>query len=565
MTLLVPPRLVGLALLAAAAPGPAPSPSSTGAPPLAVEPMQSGPFAPTWESLANYQVPAWFRDAKFGIWAHWGPQCQPEQGDWYARKMYEEGSDDYRHHVQRYGHPSRAGFKDVIHEWKAAKWDPARLLALYKRAGAQYFFALANHHDNFDLWDSKHQPWNAVRMGPKKDLIGGWAKAARAVGLRFGVSVHAAHAWTWYEPAQGADRAGPQAGVPYDGRLTRADGKGQWWDGYDPQDLYAQNHAPSVLANGPHAFGRFWDWGKGTSLPDAAYVAKLYDRTVDLINRYHPDLIYFDDTALPLWPVSDVGLRIAAHYYNANIAWHHGRLEGVLFGKVLNEQQRHALVWDIERGQSDRIEPLPFQTDTCLGDWHYKRSLFEQHQYKSAATVIHMLADVVSKNGNLLLNVPVRGDGTIDADEVAIVEEIARWTAVNGEAIFGTRPWAVAGEGPAMESAAPIQAQGFNEGTGKPFTARDIRFTTRREPVKGEVIYAILLGWPDSETIAIHALGAAAKRLDARTKIAAVSMLGSTETLRWSRTDAALEIARPRRAPSAPAIVFKILTAPSGG
>jgi alpha-L-fucosidase len=310
--------------------------------------------------------------------------------------MYEEGSEDYRDHVRRYGHPSRAGFKDVIHEWKAERWDPARLLALYKRAGAQYFFALANHHDNFDLWDSKHQPWNAVRMGPKKDLIAGWAKAARDVGLRFGVSVHAAHAWTWYEPAQGADRGGPQAGVPYDGRLTRADGKGEWWDGYDPQDLYAQNHAPSVLGNEPHAFGRFWDWGKGTSLPDAAYAAKLNDRTVDLINRYHPDLIYFDDTGLPLWPVSDVGLRIAAHYYNANMMWHHGLLEGVLFGKVLTEPQRHAVVWDIERGQSDRIEPLPFQTDTCLGDWHYKRSLYEQHKYKSAATVIHMLADGVS-------------------------------------------------------------------------------------------------------------------------------------------------------------------------
>jgi alpha-L-fucosidase len=510
-------------------------------------------------------VPAWFRDAKFGIWAHWGPQCQPEQGDWYARKMYEEGSEDYRDHVRRYGHPSRAGFKDVIHEWKAERWDPARLLALYKRAGAQYFFALANHHDNFDLWDSKHQPWNAVRMGPKKDLIAGWAKAARDVGLRFGVSVHAAHAWTWYEPAQGADRGGPQAGVPYDGRLTRADGKGEWWDGYDPQDLYAQNHAPSVLGNEPHAFGRFWDWGKGTSLPDAAYAAKLYDRTVDLINRYHPDLIYFDDTGLPLWPVSDVGLRIAAHYYNANMMWHHGLLEGVLFGKVLTEPQRHAVVWDIERGQSDRIEPLPFQTDTCLGDWHYKRSLYEQHKYKSAATVIHMLADVVSKNGNLLLNVPVRGDGTIDADEIAVVEDIARWTAVNGEAIFGTRPWVVAGEGPAMESAAPIQAQGFNEGTGKPFTARDVRFTAKRDATKGDVIYAILLGWPAEETIAIHALGAAARRLDARQKITAVSALGSGENLRWSRTDAALEIARPHRPPSAHAIVLEIRTTPGGG
>src|SRR4051812_11028878 len=163
-----------------------------------------------------------------------GPQCQPEHGDWYARAMYEEGSRDNKFHVEHYGHPSKFGFKDVIHEWKAQNWNPDDLMALYKRAGAQYFFALANHHDNFDLWDSKHQPWNAVKIGPQKDLIASWAKAARANGMRFGVSVHAAHAWTWYEPSQRADKTGPMAGVAYDGKLTAADGKGTWWDGLDP-------------------------------------------------------------------------------------------------------------------------------------------------------------------------------------------------------------------------------------------------------------------------------------------------------------------------------------------
>src|SRR5471030_595121 len=162
-------------------------------------------FEPTWDSLKQYQTPEWFRNAKFGIWAHWGPQCQPEQGDWYARFMYFEkvpswGKPDYAFHRKTYGPQSQFGFKDVINTWKAEKWDPEALVALYKRAGAQYFFALANHHDNFDLWDSKYQPWNAAHIGPKKDLIAGWAKAARAQGLRFGVSVHAAHAWTWYEP-----------------------------------------------------------------------------------------------------------------------------------------------------------------------------------------------------------------------------------------------------------------------------------------------------------------------------------------------------------------------------
>ena len=203
------------------------------------EPVTPGKFQPTWESLKQYRVPEWFRNAKFGIWAHWGPQCQPEDGDWYARGMYQTGSWQYQFHTNHYGSPRDFGFKDVIHSWHAENWEPEKLMALYKRAGAQYFFALANHHDNFDLWDSTYQPWNSVAIGPKKDLIGGWAKAARENGLKFGVSVHAAHAWSWYEPAQ-----------DYDGKLTKADGAGKWWDGLDPQDLYAQNHPPSRRTTG---------------------------------------------------------------------------------------------------------------------------------------------------------------------------------------------------------------------------------------------------------------------------------------------------------------------------
>lgn len=199
------------------------------------EPIAKGPFAPSWDSLQNYQTPEWFRDAKFGMWAHWGPQCQPEAGDWYARNMYQEGSRQYKMHLQKYGHPSQFGFKDVINEWKAENWNPEELVSLYKSAGARYFMALANHHDNFDLFDSKYQKqWNSTKIGPKKDLIGGWAAAARNNGLRFGVSVHGSHAWRWYEVAQRSDKSGPYAGIPYDGKLSKADGKGKWWDGLDP-------------------------------------------------------------------------------------------------------------------------------------------------------------------------------------------------------------------------------------------------------------------------------------------------------------------------------------------
>ncbi len=518
----------------------------------ASEPVAPGKFAPTWDSLRQYETPDWFRDAKFGMWAHWGPQCEPEDGDWYARNMYFQGSGQNVYHTERYGPPSKIGFKDIIHRWKAENWDPDKLIALYQRAGAQYFFALADHHDNFDLWDSKYQPWNAVRIGPQKDLIGGWAKAARAHGLKFGVSVHASHAWTWYEPSQGSDTSGPLYGVPYDGRLTKADGKGQWWDGLDPQDLYAQNHAPSRNFRDAATMSYMWNWGNGAVQPDQAYCDKFYNRVMDLINSYDPDLIYFDDDALPLWPVSDAGLKIAAHFYNHNMAEHGGRQEGVLFGKSLTEDERHAMTWDIERGHSSRIEPQPWQSDTCIGGWHYKRSIYEQHGYKTTKTVIQLLADIVSKNGNLLLNIPVRGDGTIDDQELGVVEGIAAWMDVNRECIFGSRPWTICGEGPALSASAPVRDQGFNEGLGKPYTGEDIRFTA-----KGSSLYAILMAWPDGGNAAIRSLAAGSPEL-AGHRVTGVALLGASGAVTWSQDADGLHVAMPAAPAGDTPVVLRI-------
>jgi len=507
---------------------------------------EPGPsFQPTWSSLANYQVPEWFRDAKFGIWAHWGPQCQAEYGDWYARGMYQEGSDQYNYHVKKYGHPSKFGFKDVIHEWKAENWDPEELVSLYKNAGAQYFMALANHHDNLDLYKSKYQPWNSTKVGPKKDIIGGWAKAAKHNNLPFGVSVHAAHAWSWMETAQRSDKSGPYKGIPYDGKLTKADGAGKWWNGLDPQELYAQDHPLSENSLNDRMIHQQWNWGNGVAQPTKAYCENFYKRTIELIDQYDPELIYFDDTALPLWPINDAGLRIAAHLYNKSIK-DHGELRSVIFGKILDEQQRKCMVWDIERGQSNQIEPLPWQTDTCLGNWHYDRRTYERNGYKTAKTVVHTLVDVVSKNGNFLLNVPVRGDGTIDEKERAIVEEIAAWMKVNSEAIYSTRPWTVFGEGPAMESSAPLSAQGFNEGKGKPFGAQDIRFTT-----KGNTLYAILLGWPADNRITI-------KSITGKNKVTAVEFLGNHAKLSFEQSVSGLAVQMPASQQGKDAFVLKI-------
>lgn len=500
------------------------------------EPLADGPFEPNWQSLQQYEVPEWFRNAKFGIWAHWGPQCQPERGDWYARHMYVQGHWQYEDHLRRYGHPSLHGFKDVIHEWKAENWDPAELVKLYKRAGAQYFMAMASHHDNFDLWNSRYHQWNSVRVGPQKDLIAGWAAAARAEGLRFGVSVHSAHAWSWYEPSQGADEIGPMANVPYDGRLKEDDGKGTWWEGLDPQVLYAQNHKPASDFKNVDSIHSRWNWGDGVTPPDKSYCQAFYDRTVDLINQVKPDLLYFDDTALPLWPVSDAGLKIAARYYNQSATASGGKTNVVLFGKILNEQQRRCMVWDIERGQSSRIEPEPWQSDTCLGVWHYDQGIYNHNGYKNAETVVQMLIDIVSKNGCLLLNVPVRGDGTIDEKERAIVEKITDWMAVNKEAIFETRPWTVCGEGPQLESAPPPTSQGFNEGKGGKFTAEDVRFTVGKDGS----LYVLVLGWPE-QPLLIKSLRSEGSGV----KITGMKLLGSSDALQWKQTASGLVIEPP--------------------
>lgn len=483
------------------------------------EPMATGKFEPTWESLSQYEVPEWFRNAKFGIWAHWGPQCVEGSGDWMARSMYMEDSREYKHHLEHYGHPSEFGFKDVLPLFKAENWDPDHLVELYKRVGAQYFFALGNHHDNFDLWDSQYQPWNSVNIGPHQDILGKWSAAAKKHGLPFGISFHADHSWLWYEPAQRYDRKGDKMGVPYDGKLTKADGKGKWWEGYDPQDLYAQNHEISQGSWADDMIHRQWGWGNGATVPTKEFVTNFYNRTLDAINRYHPDLVYFDVTVAPFYPLSDAGLKIAAHHYNSSMARNGGRNNAVIFCKILDENQRKAIVWDVERGAPNEIVPEPWQTCTCIGGWHYDDRYYENGWYKSAATVVKLLVDVVSKNGNLLLSVPLRADGTLDDKEEVILNDLGDWMEVNKECIFDTRPWVKFGEGPIADADIQINAQGFNEGSYSKAGHSEIRFTQTPE-----YLYAIALGWPEDGKIVINSLASTSK--DYSKKIKSVELLG---------------------------------------
>ena len=437
-------------------------------------PIEQGKFQPNIESLTAWQCPDWFRDAKFGIWAHWGPQCQAEASDWYAQGMYNPDSWQFKFHQEHFGNQNDYGLKELCRDWKADKWNPDALVALYKDAGAKYFFTLGEHHDNFDLWDSPYQEWNSTRVGPMKDIVKGWADACKKYKLPFGVSFHGSHAWTWLEGSQ-----------DFDGKLTKADGAGQWWEGLDPQELYAQRHPKS----------EHWDWDwkvPGTNLPDNQYMMKLQNRVLQCINAYNPDIIYFDDTVLPFWQFNPQwGLNVMAHYYNHSANQHRGQQQVVVTGKVLNDDQKKFMLWDVERGVPDRSQPLPWQTCTCIGSWHYDRGLYNRGGYKSAGFVIRMLVDIVSKNGNLLLSVPLRGNGMIDEKEVDIVQEIGQWMKQNGESIYGTRPWKTFGEGPQAEAANPLNAQGFNEGDN--YSNRDVRYNEK----KGTV-YATILRWPEA-------------------------------------------------------------------
>jgi alpha-L-fucosidase len=489
-----------------------------------------GPYKPAWDSLLQYECPEWYRDAKFGIWNHWSPQCVPEDGDWYARNMYIEGSGQNKFQVAHYGPPSQFGYKDLCAQWTLLNWQPSELMDLYVKAGARYFVALANHHDGFDTWNSKHHPWNAANLGPHTDVIGTWAAEARKRNLHFGVTVHQARNWWWFQTSHGADTSGPLAGHPYDGCLTLADGRDQWWQGYDPQQLYGPKHPFDAL-------------------PDVSYVKNFYDRTRDLIDQHSLDLLYFDNALLPLgWG----GMNIGAYYYNNNLHLNGGNMEGVINIKNVPPRLAKSVVADIERGLAAGILPYPWQSETCIGDWHYQRELFnhpgEYGGYMHPREVIHWLVDTVSKNGTFVLNIPGKPDGTIDSKERLILEKIGQWFKINGEAIYATRPWTVFGEGPHM-----IKAGSFQGKSARELDARDIRYTRNKA---NTVVYAFALGWLE-QALVLRSFGTAAASHPAR--VAHVELLGSPETLRWQQIAAGLRIELPTQKPASDyAVVFKL-------
>ena len=472
-----------------------------------------GPFSATADSLKTYRTPDWFRDAKLGIWAHWGPQAVPRRGDWYARWMYVPGHPHYLHHLETYGHPSEQGYKDIIPLWKAERFDPEALMDLYTAAGARYFVSMGVHHDNFDLWNSRHHKWNAVAMGPRRDIVGAWRDAALRRGLRFGVSEHLGASHNWWRPSHLYDQFWPKLGVPYDGADPRF------------SDLYHPAHDEAYRGDAASWYTR-----------DPRFHKHWFDRIRDLVDSYQPDLLYSDGGL----PFGEVGRSLVAHFYNSSMA-RHGRLEAVYNCKYLGsgEFHREACVQDVERGVLSGINDRPWQTDTSNGDWFYA----DDDAYKTGPDIIRMLADIVSKNGNMLLNVALYPDGSLPPQSQALLADLAAWMRVNAEAIHGTRPWRVHGEGPTETAAGAFQENAA-------YTPADIRFTRR-----GDTLYAITMGEPQGR-VAITSLGRDAGH-ETR-PVRAVRLLGHAHPLAFRQAEAALIIDLPGPTPTRHASAFEI-------
>lgn len=481
-----------------------------------------GPFQPDWKSLENYTIPKWYQDAKFGIFIHWGAYSVPAFGsEWYPRWMYIDKKtwrgNTHEHHAKTYGPHKKFGYKDFFPLLTGEKFDAAQWVKLFKDAGARYVVPVAEHHDGFAMYNSDLTRWNAVDMGPKRDVIRLLEKETRKAGLKFGVSSHRAFNWAYFA-------------------------RKSHFDNVDPQyfDLYGRAHE-FLYADDVDNLDKPWP------PQDTRFKDHWLARMGELVEKYHPDLIWFDFGISPIWvksydsnPFQKHLKKFAAYYYNDATKSH----QAVVLNYKLNAFPKNAAVLDIERGKLAGIRPLLWQTDTSVSfnSWGHIR---DQH-YKPVNVIVDDLIDIVSKNGVLLLNVCPKPDGSIPQTEQDILRQIGRWLKINGEAIYETRPWFTYGEGPSVSIAGEKQEQ-----KNKGFTERDIRFTTR-----GDTLYAIVLGWPEDRQVLMKTL---AKNDDGPLKnIRSIKLLGSKKMVKWTQSETVLRVTLPKESPCDFAVVLKI-------
>ncbi len=464
-----------------------------------VQPGKAQPqtrYQATWASLKNYKVADWVQDAKFGVFIHWGVYSVPAFGnEWYPRNMYNKDSKEYQHHLKTFGSLDKFGYKDFIPMFKAEKFNADIWIDLFKRSGFKYVVPVAEHHDGFAMYKTALSKWNAFDMGPRRDIIGELAMATRKAGLVFGLSSHRIEHW-WFM----------NSGQRYNSDVN----SGQYDDLYGPARAENETMSPEYMN----------DW---------------LLRNIELINNYQPQLFWFD------WWIEQAALEpyrksLASYYYNKGLEWN----KGVVINYKNESFPGHSAVLDIERGKLTGIREHAWQTDDAVGykSWGY----IENDSFKSAKYLVNNLIDIVSKNGHLLLNIGPRSDGTIPDEVQSILLEVGSWLAVNGEAIYGTRPWEVYGEGPTK-----VAGGSFSDAKDKPFTADDIRFTK-----KGDDLYCIALDTPTRD-LSITSLA-----LGKNKKIRTIELLGGIETLTWNQTTTSLIIKPLKRYPTKHAVVFKI-------
>ena len=469
-----------------------------------------GRFRPDWESLRKYEVPEWYKDAKFGIFIHWGAYAVPAFGnEWYPRNMYREGSEEYKHHIATYGPQDKFGYKDLLPMFKAEHFDAAAWAQLFKKAGAKYVVPVAEHHDGFAMYDSGLSDWTVAKMGPHRDTTGELAKAVRAEGLHFGVSSHRVEHNFFLGVAREISS-----------------------DVNDPQ--YAAFYGPAHTWISP--------WGAPLS-NDFTYVSRAWSddwlaRSAELVEKYHPDIVYFD------WWIGQALIRpnltrFAAFYYNSSLKY--GDHVGVINYKDYALQEQCGVL-DLERGQLGDIRPLYWQTDTSISNksWGY----IKDDTFKPPEFVVHQLIDIVSKNGNLLLNIGPRADGTIPDEVQQVLLEVGAWLNVNGDAIYGTRPWRIYGEGPTK-----VAAGSFHDTDTANYKPEDFRFTT-----KGDVLNAIGLAWPTNGEVVIHSL----VQTVGSERVKSVALLGSDAKLQFNQRADGLHVQLPTQPPAKYAYVLRL-------
>lgn len=509
--------------------------------------MAEGPFKGNWQSIeSNYPgTPDWLRDAKFGIWVHFGPQSAGQSGDWYARNLYKEDHKAYANHLKNFGHPSEVGYKDVLRSWSPDSLNPEYLTDLYHKAGARFLMIQGVHHDNYDLWDSKYQPWNSVNIGPHRDLLREWADACHKHGMRYGVTFHHEYTWWWWQTAFGADSEGEFAGIPYDGHLTPEDGKGKWWEGYDPRLLYGVDlreyetvdknaHSPWSPPK-PGLFTNHIDFAKW-------YAKQWAQRIMDVTDNYDPDFIYTDGTVQGPFTGDGTGTgfksnamqHVMADYYN-KVLKRRGKVD--VFSIIKFRRPTNGAVNTAEFDFPDTINSSqPWIREAPVGDWFYAPGF----TYDSGM-MIKFIIESIARDGNAALNICLLPDGSIEPECVKMLEEVGEWMSRNGEAVYGSRAWHTPGEG-VMKDGKLRKLPGG--GLGKrhaefKFSPEDFRFTQGKDGS----LYAFCMTVPEGGSgITIKSLANGAKESPA---VKDVALLGYEGKLKWQQTDDGLSVTLP--------------------